>query len=166
MTYLNRIFSDFRNLQTEKKLFGNKTRNWWSWNGSPLWRNSRIKNCSWEFPKQIKLFQNFSKKVSRSKNSFNGNYFSCNQAYKSNGSRTNSNDSISKEYTCKCCNYCGSLDKCHITSCFEITNHLNWFGDPIELQITLALKDPKRFGYLRRYNNLVLQEHRKKTKRK
>ncbi|KAH0699107.1 hypothetical protein KY284_013322 [Solanum tuberosum] len=60
----------------------------------------------------------------------------------------------------------GSLDMCHVTVGFEITIHLDGFGDPKELQITLTLKDPKRFGYLRGDNNLVLQEQRKKTKGK
>ncbi|KAG5572229.1 hypothetical protein H5410_061995 [Solanum commersonii] len=50
-----------------------------------------------------------SKKVSNTKNSSNGNYFSCNQSYKSTNSRTNSNNSISEEYTPKFCNYCGKI---------------------------------------------------------
>ncbi|KAH0679868.1 hypothetical protein KY284_020953 [Solanum tuberosum] len=37
--------------------------------------------------------------------------------------------------------------------CFEITTHLDRFGDPKELQITLALKDPKRNTTRKRKEN-------------
>lgn len=41
------------------------------------------------------------------------------------------------------------------TADIEIITHVNGFGDPKELKITLTLKEPKRFGYLKGNNDFV-----------
>ncbi|KAG5596098.1 hypothetical protein H5410_037330 [Solanum commersonii] len=96
VTDLDRFFSDFQNLQTEKRNLEVK-----------LEVGEVEKDLLYEEIHELKfVLQNSlnksnsskisSKKVSSNKNSSNGNYFSCNQSYKSIDSRTNSNDSISE----------------------------------------------------------------------
>ncbi|KAH0704355.1 hypothetical protein KY285_018633 [Solanum tuberosum] len=110
--------------------------------------------------------ENQALRVSSSKNSSNGNYFSCNQSFKSTASKTNSNDSNSEEDIPKSYYYCGKSRHISFIAGFVIITHLNGYGDPKELQVILSLKDLKKFGYLKGDDDFVLQEHHKKSKGK